>query len=145
MMTTIRQMLDRKGREIWSVTPETTVFDALTLMAEKNVGGVLVMRGEELAGIFTERDYARKIILLGRRSQEVAVSEIMTAKVVCVTADQTADDCMALMTERRIRHLPVLEEGRLVGIVSIGDVVRAVISQHKFTIEQLESYISTAN
>jgi CBS domain-containing protein len=145
MVTTIRQIIDRKGRDVFSVSPDTTVYDALTLMAERNIGAVLVMRGEELAGIFSERDYARKIILLGRHSKEVPVAEIMTPKVVCIRPDQTADQCMALMTERRIRHLPVLEGGQLAGMVSIGDVVRAVISEQEFTIEQLENYISTAN
>jgi len=145
MVTTIRQIIDRKGRDVISVSPETTVYEALTLMAEKNIGALLVMRGEELAGIFSERDYARKIILLGRHSKDVAVAEIMTPRVVCIRSDQTADECMALMTEKRIRHLPVLESDQLAGMVSIGDVVRAVISEQVFTIEQLENYISTAN
>jgi len=145
MVTTIRQILDRKGRDVFSVAPDTTVYDALTLMAERNIGAVLVMRGEELAGIFSERDYARKIILLGRHSKDVPVTEIMTPKVVCIRPDQTADECMALMTEKRIRHLPVLDAGQLAGMVSIGDVVRAVISEQEFRIEQLENYISTAN
>jgi CBS domain-containing protein len=145
MVTTIRQIIDRKGRDVFSVAPDTTVYEALTLMAEKNIGALLVMRGEELAGIFSERDYARKIILLGRHSKDVSVAEIMTPKVVCIRPDQSATECMALMTEKRIRHLPVLETGRLAGMISIGDVVRAVISEQVFTIEQLENYISTAN
>ena len=145
MKTTIRHMLEGKGRDVWSVAPDTTVFDALTLMAEKNVGALLVREEDKLAGIFSERDYARKVILQGRSSKELAVREIMTPKVVCIRADQTAEDCMALMTEKRIRHLPVFEDDQLIGLVSIGDVVRAVISQHRFTIEQLESYITSAN
>jgi CBS domain-containing protein len=114
-------------------------------MAEKNIGALLVIRDEELAGIFSERDYARKIILLGRHSKDVPVAEIMTSKVVCIRPEQTADECMALMTEKRIRHLPVLDAGSLAGMISIGDVVRAVISEQEFTIEQLENYIATAN
>jgi CBS domain-containing protein len=145
MLTTIRQIIDRKGRDVFSVSPDTTVYDALTLMAEKNIGALLVIRDEELAGIFSERDYARKIILLGRHSKDVPVAEIMTSKVVCIRPEQTADECMALMTEKRIRHLPVLDAGSLAGMISIGDVVRAVISEQEFTIEQLENYIATAN
>jgi CBS domain-containing protein len=144
-LTTIRQIIDRKGRDVFSVSPDTTVYDALTLMAEKNIGALLVIRDEELAGIFSERDYARKIILLGRHSKDVPVAEIMTSKVVCIRPEQTADECMALMTEKRIRHLPVLDAGSLAGMISIGDVVRAVISEQEFTIEQLENYIATAN
>lgn len=145
MMTMIRQILDRKGHEVWSVSPEMTVFDALTLMSEKNVGAVVVVQGGELIGMFSERDYARKIILLGRHSRDVPVKDIMTGPVITIRPDQTAEESMALMTEKRIRHLPVIEEGKLVGMVSIGDIVRAVISTQEFTIEQLENYISSAN
>ena len=145
MKTTIRQMLERKGRDVWSVKPDTTVYDALTLMADKNIGALLVLDGARLAGIFSERDYARKVALLGRSSKELEVREIMTDRVVCIRPDQTAEECMALMTDKRIRHLPVLENDELAGIVSIGDVVRGVISQHEFNIEQLENYIATAN
>jgi CBS domain-containing protein len=146
MKTTIRQMLDRKGDDVWAVTPGTTVFEALKLMAEKNIGAALVREGEDLVGIFSERDYARKVILHGQSSKDLAVRDIMTTRVVCIRPEQTADECMALMTERRVRHLPVVDEANaLVGMVSIGDVVRAVISQQEFTIEQLEGYITSAN
>ena len=142
---TIRQMLDRKGHDVWSVDSEATVFDALRLMADKNIGTVVVLKAGELVGIFSERDYARKIIVLKRPSKEVTVRALMTARVVCVRPEQTADDCMALMTDKRVRYLPVLEEDRVIGMVSIGDVVRELISEHQFTIEQLENYISSAD
>lgn len=111
------------------------------LMAEKDVGALVVLEGEKLVGIFSERDYARKIILFGKASKETSVSEIMTAKVVCVRLEQTVDQCMALMTEKRVRHLPVLLEKKVVGIISIGDVVRAMLRDQQHTIEQLEQYI----
>jgi CBS domain-containing protein len=142
MITTVRQMLSAKGGEVWSVTPETPVLEALRLMADKNVGAVLVCRGEALVGILSERDYARKVILKGRTSQETPVADIMTTRVVYVRPDQTSDDCMALMTDKHIRHLPVLEQGKLAGVISIGDVVRAVIADQRFTIAQLENYIT---
>jgi CBS domain-containing protein len=133
-------MLSRKTG-IFSVTPATPVFDALRLMAEKNIGAVLVMDGARLAGILSERDYARKVVLLGRTSRDTPVSEIMSSQVVCVEPATTAGECMALMTERRIRHLPVREADRVVGVISIGDVVRAVVEEQQFTIRQLESYV----
>jgi len=139
-MTTVRQILAGKPA-VYSVTPETRVFDALTLMAERNVGALLVVEGERLAGVFSERDYARKVVLLGRSSRETPVGEIMSTRVVSISPSQTAGECMALMTQARIRHLPVLESGRIVGVVSIGDVVRSVVEEQRFTIEQLESYI----
>ncbi len=142
-MKTVAHILDAKGRSVWSVPPDASVYAALEEMANRDVGALLVVDGDRLAGIVSERDYARKVILLGRRSQEAAVSDIMTADVHTVTPDSSVDDCMALMTERRIRHLPVLEEGRLVGLVSIGDVVKAVISDKEHLIEQLERYITS--
>ncbi len=141
-MKTVNQLLHAKGREVWSVTPDTSVFDALKVMAEKNIGAVLVMEGDRLAGIFSERDYARKVILKGKASKELSVDEIMTEKVDCVNLSQTVRECMTLMTEKHHRHLPVLEEERVVGMISIGDVVKAIISDQEFTIEQLESYIT---
>ncbi len=141
-MTTVHQILQGKGREVWSVSPHTTVYDALTLMAEKNIGALLVLEGDKLRGVFSERDYARKVILKGKSSKETTVEEIMTQEVVSVRPRQSIEECMALMTEKRIRHLPVLEEDKLVGLVSIGDVVKAVISEQEFTIKQLESYIT---
>ena len=141
-MTTVRDILRTKGNQIWSVSPDTTVFDALELMAEKNVGALVVLDGENLVGIFSERDYARKIILKGKASRETSVEEIMTTEVTTVRPGQSVDECMALMTDKRIRHLPVFEEEKLVGLISIGDVVKAVISEREFIIKQLESYIT---
>ncbi|HVN78674.1 MAG TPA: CBS domain-containing protein [Terriglobia bacterium] len=141
-MKTVNQLLHTKGREVWSVTPGTSVFDALKLMADKNVGAVLVMEGSQLAGIFSERDYARKVILKGKSSKEMTVQEIMTEKVDCISLSQTVRECMTLMTEKHHRHLPVVDEERVVGMISIGDVVKAIISDQEFTIEQLESYIT---
>ncbi len=140
-MKTVGQLLQGKGGSVLSVTPESSVFAALKLMAEKNVGALLVMNGDALRGIMSERDYARKVILLGKSSHELAVHDIMSDKVVSVTPKQTVDDCMALMTGRRIRHLPVLENGRVVGVLSIGDLVKEVIEEQQQTIQQLESYI----
>lgn len=140
-MKTVSELLQGKNGSVLSVTPESSVFDALKLMAEKNVGALLVMEGTALRGIMSERDYARKVILLGKSSHELAVREIMSDKVVSVTPKQTVDDCMALMTGRRIRHLPVLDSGRVIGVLSIGDLVKAVIEMQQQTIQQLESYI----
>src|SRR5690242_20497626 len=126
-MKTVSQLLQVKGGGVLSMTPESSVFAALKLMADKNVGALLVMNGDTLRGIMSERDYARKVILLGKSSHELAVRDIMSDKVVSVTPKQTVDDCMALMTGRRIRHLPVLDNGRVVGVLSIGDLVKAVI------------------
>ncbi len=140
-METVSQLLQTKGGGVLSVTPESSVFDALKLMAEKNVGALLVMDGDTLRGIMSERDYARKVILLGKSSHELAVRDIMSEKVVSVTPKQTVDDCMGLMTGRRIRHLPVLDNGRVVGVLSIGDLVKAVIEMQQQTIRELESYI----
>jgi CBS domain-containing protein len=142
MPATVRDML--RGRDaVHSVTPDDTVLDALRLMAEQNIGAVLVMSGSNIEGIFSERDYARKVILLGKTSKETLVREIMTTRVVSVEPDTTADQCMQLMTDKRIRHLPVTERGRLCGIVSIGDVVRAVLEEHRFTIDSLQRYITS--
>ena len=140
-MKTVSELLQVKGSAVLSVTPESSVFDALRLMAEKNVGALLVMSDGALRGILSERDYARKVILLGKSSHEIAVRDIMSDKVVSVTPKQTVDDCMGLMTGRRIRHLPVLDNGRVVGVLSIGDLVKAVIEEQQKTIQQLESYI----
>jgi CBS domain-containing protein len=141
-MKTVAQILRTKGHEVLSVSPEISVFEALGVMAEKNVGALLVVEGGRLAGIFSERDYARKVILKGKLSREIPVREIMTSDVLYVRPGQTVDDCMALMTDKRIRHLPVLEEERLVGVISIGDVVKAIITEQEFVIEQLQNYIT---
>ncbi len=142
-MRTVKQILDEKGRQVFSLGPADSVFDAIKLMAEKGVGALLVLEERKLVGIVSERDYARKVILQGKRSQDTAIREIMTSKVVCVLPERTVEECMALMTDRRIRHLPVLEGGDVIGIISIGDVVRAVISEKEFTIRQLEKYIAS--
>ena len=141
-MITVRRLLEKKGSDIWSIPPHATVFEALGLMAEKNVGAVLVIEDEVLVGIISERDYARKIILKGKTSMDTLVWEIMTPTVVYVNPDQTIEECMTLMTEKRIRHLPVLEAEQLIGVISIGDVVKELISEQEFVIEQLVGYIS---
>lgn len=140
-MLTVQQLLERKPRAIYSVKPEDPVITAIKKMAEHHIGALLVLSGEKLAGIVSERDYARKVVLLGRSSTETAVSEIMTSKVITVTGRQDAHDCMRLMTDKRIRHLPVVSGDRVIGIVSIGDLVRAVIEEQERTIADLESYI----
>ena len=142
MSATVREMLRGKSSIYW-VEPGDTVLEALRLMADRNIGAVLVRSDEKLEGIFSERDYARKVILLGKTSRETLVSEIMTTHVICVEPGWTADQCMALMTERRIRHLPVVEQGRLIGVISIGDVVRAVVEEQQFTIDSLQRYITS--
>jgi len=140
-MKTVSQLLQVKGGGVWSVTPESSVFGALKLMAEKNVGALLVMQGDALRGILSERDYARKVILFGKSSHDLQVREIMSDKVVCVGPKQTVDECMAVMSSKRIRHLPVLEGGKVKGVLSIGDLVKEVIAEQQLTIQQLESYI----
>ena len=142
MSATVRDMLRGKA-DVYAVAPGDTVFTALRLMADRNIGAVLVRSNEKLEGIFSERDYARKVVLLGKMSRETLVSEIMTPRVVSVEPNWTADQCMALMTEKRIRHLPVMEQGRLVGVISIGDVVRAVVDEQQFTIDALQRYITS--
>jgi CBS domain-containing protein len=142
MTTTVRQMLQGKS-VVHAVAPGDTVYEALRLMAEKNIGAVLVRSGTQIEGILSERDYARKVILLGKLSRETLVSEIMTTDVISIDPGWTADQCMALMTERHVRHLPVVEEGRLVGVISIGDVVRVVVDTQQFTISSLQRYIAT--
>lgn len=142
-MKTLKQLLDENPRAPLSVSPDDSVFSALELMAKHDIGAVLVMRGDQLAGIFSERDYARKIILLGKSSKETLVREIMTEKVLYARPDHTTDDAMALMTEKHIRHLPVLDaDKRVIGMVSIGDVVKETISEQAFLIKQLEHYIA---
>ena len=139
---TVNQLLKIKGSAVWSVTPEISVFEALQVMAEKNVGALVVLEGAELKGIFSERDYARKVILHGKSSKDTTVSEIMTEKVDCVSPSHSVRECMARMTDKHIRHLPVKEGERIIGLISIGDVVKAIISDQEFMIEQLESYIA---
>lgn len=142
-MTTARQILNSKpDKSIYTTSPAASVFDALKLMAEKNIGALLVMEGETVVGLLTERDYARKIVLMQRSSKETPVRDIMTSQVMYVRPDQTSEECMVLMTENRVRHLPVMDQGKLLGLISIGDLVKDVISEQKFIIEQLEHYIA---
>jgi CBS domain-containing protein len=140
-MTTVRHLLDRKGRAIFSIGSEEPVLEAIRIMADRHVGALLVMKGEQLVGIVSERDYARKVILKGRSSADTPVSQIMSSPVITVTLNSSVQDCMQLMTARHLRHLPVLESGKVVGMVSIGDLVKAVMEEQQQTIEQLESYI----
>lgn len=141
-MKTVKDLLQAKGTDIWSVAPDDTVFAALELMAEKGIGAVLVLDGQNVAGILSERDYARQVILKGKASKDTPVRDIMTTELFVVTPERTVDECMALMTEKRIRHLPVVLGDRLAGLLSIGDIVKAVISDKQDQIEQLETYIT---
>jgi CBS domain-containing protein len=140
-MEKISEILDKKGNQIHSVSPDTTVYDALRLMADKNIGAVLVLEGDELYGIMSERDYARKIVLNGKFSKEVAVKEIMTTEILCIDSDQTISVTQAVMTKKRIRHLPVIQNGKLIGLVSIGDIVNATLEDKSLLIDQLFTYI----
>ena len=141
-MKTVRQILDSKGYDVWSVGPDDTVFDSLKVMADKGIGALLVMHDDKLVGIVTERDYARKVILEGKSSKTATVREVMTTSVLCVAPERTVDECMALMTDKRARHLPVLDHKRVIGLVSIGDLVKATISEQQILIDQLQNYIS---
>ena len=141
-MRTVRQLLAEKPAEIHAVAPEAPMIDAIRRMADKSVGALLVMRGDALAGILSERDYARKVVLKGRSSADTPVSAVMTAEVVTVAPDTSVPACMRMMTERRIRHLPVVEDGRVAGVISIGDLVKAVMSDQQEQLEQLQRYIS---
>jgi CBS domain-containing protein len=140
-MATVSDMLRTKGHDIWSVSPDDSVYDALKLMAEKNIGAVLVKDAGNLVGILSERDYARKVVLQGKTATDTPAREIMTESVICVPPEETAEECMALMTEKKVRHLPVLEDEQLIGVISIGDVVKAIIPEQEFIIEQLEHYV----
>jgi CBS domain-containing protein len=140
-MRTVKEVLRDKGNDVWSVKPDTTLYDALVLMADKNIGAVLVMDDDTPLGILSERDYARKVALQGKATVDTPAREIMTERIICVGPDETVEECMALMTDKHIRHLPVLEDNRLVGVISIGDVVKATISEKEFLIEQLEHYV----
>ena len=142
-MRNVQQILDQKGHRIISVAPTATVRDVVSLMAEHNIAAVLVMKGNELVGISTERDYARKVVLLGRNSADTLISDIMTSAVLCVAPSDSAQRCMSLMTEKKCRHLPVRENGVIIGMVSIGDLVKAVIEDQQQEIQQLQQYISS--
>ena len=140
-MTTVRQLLDQKGRKIWSIKPNATVFDAIAKMAERDIGSLVVMDGDELVGIITERHYARNVFLKGRASPATPVRDIMERSVITARPEQSVEQCMAIMTEKRVRHLPVFEGKKPIGIISIGDLVKSIIGDQKFTIDQLEHYI----
>ena len=139
---TISEILHHKGNQIWSISPEATVFDAIQLMSDKNIGALLVTDSHRLVGILTERDYTRKVALKGKSSKQTAVKEILSGQVIHVTPDHTIEECMRLMTENRVRHLPVVENDRLLGVVSIGDLVNWIITAQSSTINQLQTYIS---
>ena len=141
-MKTVKQLLDGKGHDVWSISPEASVFEAIELMADKQIGALMVMEDDRPLGIVTERDYARKVILKGRLSKGTRIGQIMTTRVISARPAQTVEECMALMTERRVRHLPVMEGEQLVGMLSIGDLVKAIFAEQQFVIEQLEHYIN---
>ena len=141
-MTTIAQLLNAKGDQIWSVEPKATIFEALEIMSEKEIGALLVIEDGKLTGIFSERDYARKVILKGKSSKDTPVGELMTKKVFYIDSQKTINDCMAMMTAKRIRHVPVIEDNQVMGIVTIGDVVNQIISEQEVTINHLENYIT---
>jgi len=140
-MKTVAQLLRVKGTAIHSIRPDASVYECLVLLAEENVGSLLVMEGEKLVGILTERDYARKVVLHGKSSKDLKVSEVMSEEVLWVGPESTNEQCMAIMTERRIRHLPVMESGKVIGLISIGDLVKDIIAEQRFVIDQLEHYI----
>ncbi len=141
-MASVKQILQGKGHDVWSVGPEASVYEAIEMMADKEVGGLVVMDGDSLVGVFSERDYARKVALKGRTSRDTKIKVIMTSRVTYVRPEQSVQECMALMTEKRIRHLPVMDGEKLLGIISIGDLVKAIIDEQQHVIEQLEQYIS---
>jgi len=143
-MKTVRDILKKKGSDIFSISPQASVYEALQTMADKNIGAVLVMERGKLVGILSERDYARKVILKGKASKETLVSELMTKNVLYVSPDKNVEDCMFLMTTKNIRHLPVIEDDRLIGIISINDVVKIIISEQKFAIDALEKYMQSS-
>lgn len=142
MKKTVNELLQAKGNAIWSIRPDEMVFEAIRRMAEKNVGALLVMDGRQLIGIISERDYTRKVFLQGKSSKETRVREIMTPNVVCVKPERTVEECMALMTGKHIRHLPVVRDNDVIGVISIMDVIKSIISEKEFIIGQLESYIT---
>lgn len=141
-MTTVRQLLRGKGEDVYTIGPDAAVYDALREMAARDVGALVVVENDEVVGVFSERDYARKLVLVGKHSKETHVREVMSDKVVCVDLQHTMTGCMEFMSDKRVRHLPVIEDGRLAGIISIGDVVKAIIEGQQSTIEELEHYIT---
>jgi CBS domain-containing protein len=142
IMATVKQLLESKDNHVWSISPETTVFEGLQFMAEKNIGALLVTRDDKLVGIFSERDYARKVILKGKTSKDTTIGELMTREVVYTTPEDSLDECMALMTAKHIRHLPILNNDKLIGLLTLGDLVKQIMSNQEFKIQELEKYIS---
>ena len=141
-MQTIKELLRRKGSDVYSIESQATVYKAVEALEEHNIGALVVIDHGELVGVLSERDYVRKVELKGRQSRDARVAQIMTAPVACVTPEQTVEECMALMTDKRFRHLPVVDDGKLIGLISIGDLVKAIIAEQKFIIDQLEHYIA---
>lgn len=141
-MASVKQLLQGKGHDVWSIGPEASVYDAIAKMAQEEVGALVVLEGESLVGVVSERDYARKVVLQGRSSRDTKVKDIMTTRVAYARPDQSVEDCMAMMTEKRIRHLPIMDGDKLLGVISIGDLVKYIIEEQKHVIEQLEQYIS---
>ena len=141
-MATVKQLLQGKGHEVWQIGPQASVYDAVAMMADKEVGALVVMEGESLVGVLSERDYARKVDLKGRSSKDTKIKEIMTSRVAYARPEQSVEECMAMMTEKRVRHLPVMDGEKLLGIISIGDLVKAIIEEQQHVIEQLEQYIT---
>ncbi|MFP5507394.1 MAG: CBS domain-containing protein [Gammaproteobacteria bacterium] len=142
-MGTVRQLLEEKGHQVWSIAPDATVYDALALMAAQDIGSLAVLQDGRLVGLISERDYSRKVILKGRHSKDTPVRDIMATRMPYAQPEQTVEECMAIVTDQRVRHLPVLEDGRLIGIVSIGDLVKAIIDEQQFIIDQLVHYINS--
>ena len=140
-MKSVKQILEGKTHKVLSVAPYVSVFDALQIMADKNVGALVVLDGDKLVGIFSERDYARKVALLGKSSKDTQVLDIMTTRVLCATPERTVEQCLALMTDKRVRHLPVIDHKKVIGVISIGDMVKEMLAEQQFVIAQLESYI----
>lgn len=143
MQVTVGTMLDKKGHDVWSVTPHASVYEALELMAEKNIGAVLVLEGDNVIGIFSERDHARRVALKDRSLKQTRIREVMSSPVCYITPSRTIDECMALMTEKRVRHLPVFQNDKLIGMITIGDVVKAIIAEQQYVINELESYVDS--
>ncbi|KPK29743.1 MAG: histidine kinase [Nitrospira bacterium SG8_35_1] len=142
MMATVKQLLKSKENNIWSISPEATVFEGLQAMADKNIGALLVTKDDNLVGIFSERDYARKVILKGKASKDTTIGELMTREVVYITPENSLDECMALMSAKHIRHLPIISNGKLLGLLTLGDVVKEILSNQEFKIQEMEKYIS---
>ncbi len=141
-MRLVREILQSKGHDVWFVRPEAFVFDAVKMMSERSVGALLVMEGDKMVGIITERDYARKVVLAGKSSKQTQVKDIMTQRVLWVAPERTIEECMALMTDKRVRHLPVVENTQVIGMLSIGDLVKAIIAEQQVIIDQLQNYIN---